>query len=446
MIIDEAPVRFTIEWPTPNEKSIGDHKAGIPSNINYGTIFTALQDAAQERYFPYLPDFLINDGIKDAHELVEAFITKADSEDNEAKVSNPVMLRRMLFNGHKYNIATETFARCNPIPENTLKLVMNDNDDSMFYSLTFSQPYITWKWFYLLRMLLRVWGNECQKEDLNNNQLLLRTTGVLVTLVGMPGSESLQSCSPQEANLTLDVDQAYKIILDGGKHLDIRSIYSIILSSDFFPETGLSIDILPSNVSVIPVNEKKRPSFTDVVSTVAYLAEEATIGTAKRAKMVAQTTANLISSTIPSKKQESAVRRFQQRQVDYVLLKFLESEQAVAACVEDASQESRIFRLDYFIPTSKMMASSIRFPFERCDGLMFFYKGGSPLPFTAMVLEYEQLETWLKLSELISNPKDLDRVGRLMIDFNNPRREVKALVPLEIDSELGRYFYSRCLN
>lgn len=435
------------------------------ASINYGTIFTALQDVAQERYFPYLPDHLISDAIKDAHELVEAFITKSDSEENEVNTSIPLALRPLSFNGNKYLVEQGKFVRSNPIAENSLRLIMHESDDSKFCSLTFPHRYVLWKWFYVLRMLLRIWREECSIDDILNSQatsdipstntadhLNLRVPGVSISMNGLSydlgsGAKWAKGTPAESATVALDVAKAFKISVDGGRTIDLSNLKAIVISADCYQETGISLQFGFDHFEINDTTstEKKRPSLTGglqigtMVSSVAQLAEEATLGTAKRAKNVVQNTASILATTIGASKgaEENGSSFFTSRQRDYFLLKYLNGNQFVEAKRTDGSSESDCFQLDCFVPTSKMMANVIRFPFERCDALMFLYKAGVPQPVAAKVLEYEEIENWSKLSREQLPAREMDRVNRLMNDFNNPLREVCSTVNISMDATIG---------
>lgn len=467
---DFVHFRIERECDISSSSSHGSASSGSTlASINYGTIFTALQDVAQERYFPYLPDHLISDAIKDAHELVEAFITKSDSEENEVNTSIPLALRPLSFNGNKYLVEQGKFVRSNPIAENSLRLIMHETDDSKFCSLTFPHRYVLWKWFYVLRMLLRVWREECSIDDVSNYQatsdtsstnaadsLNLRVPGVSISMNGLSydggsGAKLAKGAGgglmAESVTAALDVAKAFRISIDGGRSIDLTNLKAIVIAADCYAETGISLQFGFDHFDINDTTsaEKKRPSLTGslqigtMVSSVAQLAEEATLGTAKRAKNVVKNTASILATSIGASKhaEENGSSFFTSRQRDYFLLKYLSGNQFVEVKKTDSFSESEYFQLDCFVPTSKMMANVIRFPFERCDALLFLYKAGIPQPVAAKVLEYEEIENWSKLSRDQLPAREMDRVSRLMNDFNNPLREVCSTVNINMDANIG---------
>eukprot|EP01033_Poteriospumella_lacustris_P014881 gene14881-10640_t len=250
----------------------------------------------------------------------------------------------------------------------------------------------------------------------------------------------------ESATVALDVAKAFKISVDGGRTIDLASLKAIVISADCYPETGISLQFGFDHFEINDTTstEKKRPSLTGslqigtMVSSVAQLAEEATLGTAKRAKNVVQNTASILATTIGASKraEENGSSFFTSRQRDFFLLKYLNGNQFVEAKRTDGASESDCFQLDCFVPTSKMMANVIRFPFERCDALLFLYKAGVPQPVAAKVLEYEEIENWSKLSRDQLPAREMDRVNRLMNDFNNPLREVCSTVNISMDADI----------
>lgn len=388
-------VRFELMAKIPEQ--------GLAQAINFSTIFRSLQHVSKEVYFPYLPDSIVDDGLKDAHELVESFVTRNDSEEYANLLEEKSSLTPLLFNGCKFSFLEDNFSRHNPIEENSVRIILSEDGDATYYSFTFANRYIMWKWFYCLKHLIQVWRCEVTNDDeaTTSASLLNTLTCPGVSVVYNDPVAFPASVTPLDGTLSVDVDRPFTLKHDQ-KELDIARVTALVLAQDAYTETGASIHLSVEKVEALgclrPVGSF-RPSVGAMASAMAHIAEDATVGAASRAKHAVLSTASLFKNVLNHhgsahpehiKEDDDEDDGASRKSLNYnhtsgtrIAMKYLGG----TTSIEETQFARRLLQLDYFEPTTKMMASSIRFPYERGDALLFLYQDAVSQPVAAKILE-----------------------------------------------------------